>query len=409
MPLHNPVLAIVDPVAMGASYGAEVTAMGARPVAVMTQEFHTPYVADAFQADLFDEVYRHRTLADTLSFLKDRKVAGIIPGTQTALDVVDVFAQGLGVLGNPVESIAARSNKRIMKEYWKAHGVPCADFLDSGSLTEVLDWAAATGYPVVLKPNASSGASHVYVCTDEREVAEAFRVITSSPDMYDRRFSTVLVEEYLDGDEFFMNLLHDGSADSPMVSVARYEKLQRDGHASIYRNFKSLPLDDPLALSVLPHIRAANECVGVRYGINDTEFKMTSRGPRMIEINNRLPGASTPQMIEKCSGLNTYQANVRIFLGEYVRQPEYRFDRHYCVCCLINDRPGRVTGYAGEEEVRKLASFDGSRMIARVGSHWPATRDMTTTWGLIRLVHEDREQLDRDAETVHGLMRLLVE
>ncbi|MFC8125677.1 ATP-grasp domain-containing protein [Streptomyces sp. NPDC057302] len=409
MPVPGQAIAIVDPVSGAVPYGAETTAMGLRPLAVMTQEFRTPYVADSFLGNTFSEIHRHTSVADTLAFLKDRGVAAVVPGTQTALDVTDLLAEGLGLIGNPVASIRARTDKRVMKEYWREHGVACADHMESTSLPAVLSWAEATGYPIVLKPPASSGASHVYVCTDEREVAGAFRTILDSPDLYDRTPDAVLAEEYLDGDEYFMNLLHDGTPEAALVSVARYEKIQRDGHPSIYRTFKSLPLDDPLAQDVLPYIRSVNSAIGVRYGINDTEFKMTSRGPRVIEVNNRLPGASTPLMIQKCSGLNTFQDSVRIFLGAYTRPPEYRFHRHYCVCCLINHRPGRVLGHQGAAEVAKLPSYDGHRMIAKVGAHWPVTRDMVTAWGLVRLVHEDPAQLDRDAEAVHALMRLRVE
>jgi len=240
-------------------------------------------------------------------------------------------------------------------------------------------------------------------------VTKAFEVITSEPDSDGTYYDTALVEEYLDGDEYFMNLLHDGQEQSKIVSLARYEKIQRDGRASIYRNIRSMALDDPLAREVLPQIRAANVALGVQVGINDTEFKMTSRGLRVIEINNRLPGAGTPRMIQKCSGLNCYQESVRLFLGKHTRSPEeYRFVRNYCVCCLINDHSGQVIGYEGVEEVTNLPSFDDLRLIAEVDRDWPATRDLASAWGMVWLVHEDPVQLDRDAEAVHVIMRLQV-
>jgi hypothetical protein len=192
--------------------------------------------------------------------------------------------------------------------------------------------------------------------------------------------------------------------------MARYEKIQRDGRASIYRNIRSMALDDPLAREVLPQIQAANAALDVRIGINDTEFKITSRGVRMIEVNNRLPGAGTPRMIHKCSSLNCYQEAVRLYLGEYAQPAQdYRFARHYCVCCLINDRSGRVAGYDGVEDVTALPSFEDIRLIAMPGEDWPVTVDLASAWGLVWLVNEDRAQLDRDVDAVHALMRLRVE
>jgi biotin carboxylase len=344
-----------------------------------------------------------------VDFLKDHRVAAVVPGAQDALEWSDRFADALGVPGNPVDSLSARYNKRAMKECWSRRSVPCADWYESGDLRSVLSWVAGRGSPVVLKPTGSAGSFHVFVCTDEHEVTEAFRAITSDPDPKGNRSDTALVEEYLDGDEYFMNLLHDGTG-STVVSLARYDKIVRHGRPGIYRNIRSMALDSPLAYEVLPHVRAANAALGVRVGINDTEFKMTSRGFRAVEVNNRLPGAGTPRMIQKCSGLNCYRENVRLFLGEYTRPPEqYRFTRHYNVCCLINDRPGRVTGYSGTEDVARLPSFENVRLIAPQGADWPVTRDLSSTWGLVWLINDDEDQLDADTEAVHALMRLEVE
>jgi biotin carboxylase len=403
-------VAVVDPVSSAGPFGTEARALGLSPVALLTREFTEPYVVQTFQPEHFAAVYQHRAMGDTVDFLKRHKVEAVIPGAQTALDVVDTLADALSLIGNPVHSSMARANKRMMKEHWTERGLPCAAWCESDDLTTVLGWAQQQGYPVVLKPPNSSGSSHVYVCTHEHEATRAFDAITQQPDMFGQRFPTVLAEEYLDGPEYFMNLLHNGSGYGEIVSIARYEKLQCDGHASIYRNFRSLALDDPVALEVLPYIQAANTALDVRYGLNDTEFKMTTRGPRVIEVNNRLPGAGTPSMIERCSGLNCFAADLRIFLGEYVPpRTGYQFARHYCACCLINDRPGHVTGYAGLDEVSRLPSFDSMRLIAGIGHDWPATRDLATAWGLVWLVHGDPAQLDRDAEAVHASMQLRID
>ncbi|MGW4467826.1 ATP-grasp domain-containing protein [Micromonospora sp. NPDC004704] len=404
----DPAIAVIDPVAAAGPYGGEGTALGFRVICVLTQEYRTPYITQTFDPADFSEVYQHSSIDETVAFLKGRGVVAVVPGAPPSLKIVDVLAESLGLIGNPTESLEARRNKRVMKEYWTRHGVPCAAFHESGDLESIISWADGHRYPVVLKPNASVGGVHVFVCANRQEVVDAFNVIVSQADPYHQRFSTVLAEEYLDGDEYFMDLAHAGDGEAVPIAFAKYEKIQRDGNASIYRNMFSLPLDDPIALAALPYVRSVNDALDVRYGINDTEFKMTSRGLRVVEVNNRLPGASVPLMIQKCSGLNVFQENIRIFVDGRRTSGDHHFERHYNICCLINDEPGVVQSYAGLEGVRELPSYDGERMIAPQGVHWPVTRDLDGCWGLIRLVHEDREQLFRDAEAVHGMMRLLV-
>jgi biotin carboxylase len=384
--------------------------MGLTPIGVLTSDFQDAYTAQSLRRQDFAEIYRHCKAEQTIAFLKSRDVVAVIPGDQLALEWSDLFAHELRLPGNPVGSMTARFNKTLMKERWAAHGVPCARWLESGDLQAVLSWAKDDGFPVVLKPNASTGSCHVFMCADEREVARAFQVITKEPDADGRYYDTVLAEEYLDGDEYFMNLLHGPGQDSQVVSIARYEKLQRDGRASIYRNIRSMPLACPLAREVFPQVKAANAALDVQVGINDTEFKMTSRGLRIIEVNNRLPGAGTPLMIRECSGLNCYQEAVRLYLGQCPTQPGgYQFDRHYCVCCLINDQAGSATGYDGVDQVTRLPSFHDIRLIAKPGDFWPVTNDLATAWGLVWLVHDDEAQLGRDADAVHALLRLQVE
>src|SRR5215472_688602 len=123
-------IAVVDPVAAGASYGEEGSAMGLAVAGVLTRDFTVPYIARSFERWQYREIHRHRSIADTVAFLKDRRVSAVIPGASTAIEFVDVFADSIGAIGNPVESVGARANKRIMKEYWTAAGVPCAAFYE---------------------------------------------------------------------------------------------------------------------------------------------------------------------------------------------------------------------------------------------------------------------------------------
>jgi biotin carboxylase len=401
-------IAVVDPVAAGGPYGLAARELGLSPIAVFTRDFTTAYVLNSYQPERYAAQYRHRTLADTLAYLAERGLRAIVAGAQTGLKLSDLVADSLGLVGNPVQSASARTSKRAMKERWARLGVPCAAWHESSDVASILKWAEREGYPVVLKPDSSSGSEHVYLCNDPAEVRRAFDAITRQPDMFDRRFRTVLAEEYLDGDEYFIDLLHDGTGPAEIISVARYDKYQGNGAAGICRGFRSLPLDHSVAQQALPYVRAASEALEVRYGINDAEFKLTSRGLRLVEVNNRLPGANTVQMIENCSGLNCLQANIEIFLGRYVRPASgYQFTRHYSVCCLINDHAGEVTGYQGLAEISELPSYHSSRLAAEVGRYWPITRNLSTAWGMVWLVHDDPAQLGKDSAAVHEAARLL--
>ena len=401
-------VAILDPFSAGAVYGSEARRLGLRPFAVLSSPDLPDYYLTTLRSQDFEEVLRHEDLDATVDWLKARHVRALLPGTQSALRLVDQIADRLGVPGNPVATAADRLDKARMKQRLREQRVPCAAFIESDRLADLARWSAANGYPVVAKPPEGLGTKGVRVCHNSRELEAAFHPIMSLPGLYHGERRRVLVEEYLDGEEYFMNFRHSGRQ-RQLISFARYEKIQTEDSAGIYKNIWSLPLDAPEAEETASYVRRVNAALDVRLGINDVELKRTRNGPRFIELNNRLPGAMTPDMIQRCTGFNCYKENLRDFLGESPALPQpVHYHRHYCICCLISECSGELAAIEGLNDVRRLPSFDGVKFYRTVGERIERTADLLSTWGLVFLVHEDPEVLRRDADCVHRTLKAMV-
>jgi len=89
-----------------------------------------------------------------------------------------------------------------------------------------------------------------------------------------------------------------------------------------------------------------------------------------------------------------------------VRSIEYA--RHFCICCLISEVSGEIVDFEGLREVRRLPSFDGIRLYGDIGGRIERTVDLISTWGIVLLVHEDRQTLRRDADIVHRTLKAVV-
>ncbi len=401
------VVAVIDPVGPGGAFGAHARALGTEAIAVFTQRFDDPYLRMTFDPADYAAVIEHRSVAATTRILRQRNVTAVVAAYQTSMVTADLIAERLGVPANPAATSAARSNKTAMKQAWTDNDVACAAWIQATSAAQAATWSARNGFPVVVKPEASAGGFNVFVCHTRADVEDAYRVVSTLPQPFGPATPTVLVEEFLDGDEYFVDLVHSPKSSRPQVlCLARYDKIQRANKASVCRGFRSIGLDSPGLQPAIDYAIEANRALDVRVGVNDTEFKLTSEGARVIEVNNRLPGALTPQMIHACTGVSPYAEALAVHSGLAPNAP-YTYRRHFAVCCLINPRAGRVTDIVGLERIRRLRSYHSSKIMAQRGHLAPETVDLFSAWGLVCLVHEDDDQLSSDIELVHSTAKLL--
>ena len=114
-------------------------------------------------------------------------------------------------------------------------------------------------------------------------------------------------------------------------------------------------------------------------------------------------------MIELCTGLNCYDLNIDIYLGNApLRLSVPRYDKYFCICCLISEQGGKVTGFEGVALIEELESFHELNFLVKKGEIIEATRDFLSTWGFVYLIHEDYDLLRRQAEIVHENLKLML-
>jgi hypothetical protein len=114
-----------------------------------------------------------------------------------------------------------------------------------------------------------------------------------------------------------------------------------------------------------------------------------------------------PSLIELCTGLNCYDLNIDIYLGHApltLAVPHY--DKHFCICCLISEQSGTVTGIEGITLIEELDSFHELGFFVEKGEAIKATRDFLSAWGFVYLIHKDPEVLRRHSDTVHERLKL---
>ncbi|MNJ20378.1 hypothetical protein D3C77_147110 [compost metagenome] len=407
MEIRKDSVIVIDPISSGRRYGEEIRRKGFHALALVTRKCFSGRLQKLHSVDGFDEVMYVENLEEARAKLSCVTVRAVIPGSDSALRMVDKLAEAFSAVGNPVATHLMRMDKLAMKNFLCLKGVPAtpAYRLSMDELVKGYDIGAS--FPVVVKPSQSTGARNVKVCQSRSDVYKALASIEQAEEPYCKEERHALVEAYVEGQEYFIVTANLGaSAARQILCFAEYEKIQVGGNPSVYKNIRSISPVSDKARQAFSYVCQVNSAIEADNGINDVEFKVNSSGHFVIEQNGRLPGANVPTLIELCTGLNCYDLNINIYLGNPPQMlPAPNYGVHFCICCLISDAGGTVEGFDGMDIVRKLDSFHEMNFLVAEGEVIEATRDFLSSWGFVYLLHPDPQVLRRDSEIVHNWLK----
>ncbi|MBK5004975.1 ATP-grasp domain-containing protein [Pseudomonas sp. S60] len=407
MSIQRKTVVVVDPISSGRRYGQDIRRKGYHAMALVTCSRFPGRLQRLHSVSEFDEVVHIESLEQAKACMADKAVIAVIPGSDSALRICDRLAAHFGVVGNPLETCMARLNKFEMKRRLHQEGVPVTSSLRLSMDVLINGHNPVIAFPVVVKPSQGTGAKNVKVCHSNRDLYKAISTIESNGETSWEEEKHTLVEAFVEGPEYFIVTANLGAAGRQILCFAEYEKIQIDGYPSIYRTIRSLSPISVQAQQAFTYVMQVNSAIEANFGINDVEFKFNSAGHFIIEQNGRMPGANVPSLIELCTGLNCYDLNIDIHLGQApLNLPVPCYNKHFCICCLISEQSGAVTGFEGVTLIEQLESFHELSFLVEVGEVIEVTRDFLSSWGVVYLIHEDCEVLRREAEIVHERLKL---
>jgi len=151
----------------------------------------------------------------------------VSPELPLSLGVVDLFLEhDMAIVGPTQAAAALESSKSFAKDFMARHAVPTADYLVCKSADAALAALASGrfGYPVVLKADGLAAGKGVVIAPDRESAAAAIRDA-----MIDRRFGdageTVVIEEFLVGEEASYFVLADGTRFVPLSSAQDHKRI----------------------------------------------------------------------------------------------------------------------------------------------------------------------------------------
>ncbi|MFF4319124.1 ATP-grasp domain-containing protein [Streptomyces sp. NPDC001568] len=243
------------------------------------------------------------------------RLRGVMTVTDYNIPVVAEVAARFGLPG--LTPLAARTcrDKLLMRRACAGAGVATPGFHQATSEEDALLAARRFGYPCVVKPMTESASIGVTLCRTADEVLAAYRDISSAPTDFrgQPRRPGALVEEYLLGFEVSVeSVLVDG--ERQFLGVTDKALGPHPYFVEMGDTFPSM-LSEPVRQECTELARRALEAVGHDFGAAHVEVKMTEKGPYVVEVNGRMPGAEITQLIREATGIHLQREVIRLHTG----------------------------------------------------------------------------------------------
>lgn len=248
-----------------------------------------------------------------------RQAWGAVHGMMAALEDLQVpmaeAREALGVDGLSVRAAHHFRDKSLMKDALRSHGIPCARHALVHAEGAALDFAAGSGYPLVVKPPAGAGARSTWRVND---AAELKRALAANPPSAER---PVLLEEFVVGREHsFDSIMLDGRL--VWHSISRYSPTPLDVLSNPWIQWAVLlprEIDGPEFDDIRTAAEKALKLLGLRTGLTHMEWFRRNDGSIAIsEVAARPPGAQFTSLISYAHDLDFYSAWPRLMaLNEF--------------------------------------------------------------------------------------------
>lgn len=333
----------------------------------------------------------------------------VVTGQEPGVEWTDRLNALLGLPGNDPASWRARRDKYEMIEALRRAGVRCAEQFKSSDPEAIVQWAEQRGeYPVVVKPLASAATDGVAVCSSPDEVRKAAEVVLGASDIFETRNSEALVQSYLAGTEYTVDMVTVGGK-RYANGVSRYRKRLQGTH-NIYDREDLLDPASPEVAALVEYTSSALDALGVQSGPTHAEVIITEDGPALVEVGARLSGSLAPEFQRACTGVDQAHlvalAAVRPqeFLDQYAGKV---FSRRKFGALVITAT--ELDGIVEEidpgvlAEIEALPSLTNLRVKIKPGGRIKPTVDLYTSTLGVHLATDSAEQLERDYERVQHL------
>lgn len=286
--------------------------------------------------------------------LDGKPIASLYTHCDYNLPLVAAAARHFGLPGLSPHAAAIARDKLTTRTVCAQAGVPAPRHIYAATLEEAIAAGRSVGFPCVVKPMTESASTGVSKAHHDGDIADRFAALTASA--VDARGQPrrpgVLVEEFALGYEVSVETV---TYQGETIVLGVTEKVPPTA-PYFEENGDTFPSGLPAAVTkeLADTALAALAAIGFDFGAAHTEVKMTTDGPRLIEVNARIGGAEIGDLVELATGIPFREQIVRMHVGE---APNLEPTHHRAAAAryVYARRAGTVRQVFGEDVARRVA------------------------------------------------------
>jgi len=239
-----------------------------------------------------------------ITFLKDNQVDLVVVGPEAPLvtGLADVLNKaGIPVFGPSKVAAQLEGSKVFAKDLMKKYNIPTAAYGVFHKVDEAKEFIGQTGAPIVVKADGLAAGKGVVVAMTIEEANAAVEDMLRGNRFGDAG-STVVIEEFMEGEEASLLAFVDGKTVVPMIASQDHKRIfdgdkgPNTGGMGTYAPAPVLTdaLRDEAMKTILEPMVEAMKKEGMPYvGCLYAGLMITPQGPKVVEFNARFGDPET--------------------------------------------------------------------------------------------------------------------
>ncbi|WP_273835991.1 phosphoribosylamine--glycine ligase [Guptibacillus sedimenti] len=342
-----------------------------------------------------------------VAFAKKENIDLTLVGPEQPLlaGIVNRFEEaGLRVFGPKKEAALIEGSKTFAKELMVANSIPTAFSKSFTDYAEAKAYVEKVGAPIVLKADGLAAGKGVVVAMSLKEALESLHDMMEN-NQFGAASERVVVEEFLEGEEFSLMALVEGERVYPLVISQDHKRAfngdqgPNTGGMGAYSPVPQISQDivDHAVETILKPAAKGMKTDGRSFtGILYAGLMLTADGPRVIEFNARFGDPETQVVLPRMTS-DFVQAILDLLNGE---EPTLEWSKQAVVGVVVASG-----GYPGSYEKGKIITgldHVGSEALVFHAGTKQSGEHLLTDGGRVLLVASSGVDLKAASESVYN-------
>lgn len=331
-----------------------------------------------FQASVKD---KEEILSIAKAFQPDGVTVGMV---DIAVPACAYVATELGLPGMDMETAVRSTNKFEMIRAFEENHVPhpAFQYLNHEDIGKA---KIQVEYPLIVKPVDMAGSRGIFLVNNDVEMEAALEGSSKSGDS-----GNLLIEEYMDGPEVSVELVVKNG--TPHVIQITDKTTSGAPHFAETGHLQPSQLPEHTLQQIAEVARGAAKALQLKNSLGHAEIKVTSKGPKMVEIGARAGGDSIgEQLIELSSGVSFPEVAISIALGEDFEVPQNHLNLSSCIRFLTTQN-GVLASIEGADEAKKIHGVQIVKIFGKIGKQYSDMIDSSGRLGYIITQAENADE-----------------